>query len=249
MSPPLLSVVVPVLNESGTVDGLLRRIRGLPVPLELVVVDDGSTDGTRDALTALSHAGVIDRLLFHDRNRGKGAAIRTGLAAVEGHVVVIQDADLEYTPEELLPLMEPILRGECDAVFGSRFLSGPGPGRVWRVHYWGNRFLTTVSNLFTGLRLSDMETCYKMVRRDLLQTLPLTQDRFGIEPELAARLAQAGARVMELPISYQGRSWAEGKKIGWRDGVAALWHIGRSSLLPPRAPRWQPPARAPWTDG
>lgn len=248
MSRPLLSVVVPILNEKDTVANVLRRIRALPISVEIVVVDDGSTDGTRQRLHELAEAGVVDRLLLHPHNRGKGAALRTGFAEVQGHLVVIQDADLEYTPEELPGLMEPILAGEADAVFGSRFLQGPGPGHIWRIHYWGNRFLTGFSNLLTGLRLTDMETCYKMMRRDLLDTLPLTRDRFGIEPELAARLAQARARVVERPISYQGRSWTAGKKIGWRDGVAALWHILRSSLLPPRAPAWTRPARDPWQE-
>ena len=246
MNRPLLSVVVPILNERDTVAGVLQRVRALPVNLELVVVDDGSTDGTTETLQQLAEAGVIDRLVIHPGNRGKGAALRTGFSQVRGHLVVIQDADLEYTPEELPALMEPILRGEADAVFGSRFMNGPQAGRIGQIHYLGNRTLTWFSNRFTGLGLTDMETCYKMMRSDLLRTLPLTRDRFGIEPELAARLAQAGARVTERPISYRGRSWAAGKKIGWRDGLAALWHILRSSLLPPRAPRWVRPATQPW---
>lgn len=249
MNRPLLSVVVPILNERDTVAGVLARVRALPVSLELVVVDDGSTDGTTETLQALARDGVIDQLVIHPGNRGKGAALQTGFARVRGHLVVIQDADLEYTPEELPALMGPILEGKADAVFGSRFMLGPKAGRIGKVHYLGNRALTWFSNRFTGLGLTDMETCYKMVRRDLLETLPLTRDRFGIEPELTARLAQAGARVVEQPISYQGRSWAAGKKIGWRDGVAALWHILRSSILPPRAPQWNRPAIHPWEEG
>ena len=245
--PPLpwdrvvLSVVIPTYNEMRTAERLLRRVREVPLRLEVVVVDDGSTDGTRDLLEGLRDAGLIDTLVFHERNRGKGAAVRTGFDAATGHVVVIQDADLEYDPFELPRLLEPILDGWADAVFGSRFLGG-GPQRVhmyW--HYLGNRFLTFVSNVFTDLNLTDMETCYKMVRRDLLRTLPLTRDRFGIEPELTARLAQAGARIYEMPISYRGRSYAEGKKIGWKDGVAAFWHIFRSNALPPKSPRWKGP--------
>ncbi len=242
--PPLpwdqvvLTVVIPTYNEMRTAERLLRRVREVPLRLEVVVVDDGSTDGTRDLLTRLESEGLVDRLIFHERNRGKGAAVRTGFEAATGHVVVIQDADLEYDPYELPMLLEPILEGWADAVYGSRFLGG-GPQRVhmfW--HYLGNRTLTFVSNVFTDLNLTDMETCYKMIRRDLLHTLPLTRDRFGIEPELTARLSQAGARIYEMPISYRGRSYAEGKKIGWKDGVAAFWHIFRSNFLPPRAPRW-----------
>jgi glycosyltransferase involved in cell wall biosynthesis len=242
--PPLpwdrvvLSVVIPTFNEVATAERLLNRVREVPLRLEVVVVDDGSTDGTRALLERLRDEGLVDRLVFHERNRGKGAAVRTGFAAATGDVVVIQDADLEYDPYELPMLLEPILAGWADAVYGSRFLGG-GPQRVhmfW--HYLGNRTLTFVSNVFTDLNLTDMETCYKMIRRDLLHTLPLTRDRFGIEPEITARLSQAGARIYEMPVSYRGRSYAEGKKIGWKDGVAAFWHIFRSNFLPPRAPRW-----------
>jgi glycosyltransferase involved in cell wall biosynthesis len=210
-----------------------------------VVVDDGSTDGTREILRRLETEGLIDRLVLQPGNRGKGAALRTGFAAASGDIVVVQDADLEYDPAELPGLLQPILQGRADAVYGSRFLGGPHRVHLFW-HYAGNRALTLLSNVLTDLNLTDMETCYKMVRRDLLLTLPLTCDRFGIEPELTARLAQAGARIYEAPISYHGRSYAEGKKIGWRDGVAALWHILRANLVPPRAPRWTPPARDPW---
>ena len=176
---------------------------------------------------------------------GKGAALREGFQRATGDVIVVQDADMEYDPHELPILLQPILEGKADAVYGSRFLSGPH--RVlffW--HMVGNRLLTLLSNMLTDLNLTDMETCYKMVRAPLLKSLPLAADRFGIEPELTARLAQSGAKIYELPISYHGRSYAEGKKINWRDGFAALWYILRSNLLVARAPRWTPPAIPAW---
>jgi glycosyltransferase involved in cell wall biosynthesis len=239
-----LSVVIPVYNEVHTVEKLLRRVREMELALEVIVVDDGSTDGTRDVLPRFE-GGLIDRLIMHEQNRGKGAALRTGFAAATGDVVVVQDADLEYDPTEIPMLLRPILSGKADAVYGSRFLGGPH--RV--LFFWhsvGNRLLTLLSNMFTDVNLTDMETCYKMVRRELLVSLPLTAERFGIEPELTARLAQAGARIYELPISYDGRSYAEGKKIGWKDGVSALWSIWKYNLLGPRAPKWTPPEVPSW---
>jgi glycosyltransferase involved in cell wall biosynthesis len=200
--------------------------------LEVVVVDDFSTDGTREHLRELEASArpLAFRLLEHERNRGKGAALRTGFAAVEGDVTLVQDADLEYDPRDYPELLRPILAGEADVVFGSRFLGGPH--RV--LFYWhslGNRFLTTLSNMLTDLNLSDMETCYKVVRTDILRRLHLRSERFGIEPELTARLAQARVRIYEVPISYHGRTYAEGKKIGWRDGVSAIWCILRYNLF------------------
>jgi len=239
-----LTVVIPVYNEVKTVESLLRRVREVPLRLEVIVVDDGSSDGTRDLLPKLEGT-LIDRLVMHEHNRGKGAALRTGFAHATGDVVVVQDADLEYDPHELPLLLRPILTGKADAVYGSRFLGGPH--RV--LFFWhsvGNRVLTLLSNMFTDVNLTDMETCYKMVRRELLQSLPLSANRFGIEPELTARLAQAGARIYELPISYDGRSYAEGKKIGWRDGVSALWCIWKYNVFAPTVPRWTPPAVAAW---
>ena len=239
-----LSVVIPVYNEVVTVESLLRRVREVPLHLEVIVVDDGSTDGTRDILPRLEGT-LIDRLLMHEKNAGKGAALRTGFRHATGDVVVVQDADMEYDPHELPMLLAPILRGKADAVYGSRFLGGPH--RV--LFFWhsvGNRVLTLLSNMFTDVNLTDMETCYKMVRRELLQSLPLSAERFGIEPELTARLAQAGARIYEMPISYDGRSYAEGKKIGWKDGVSALWCIWKYNVFPPPVERWNPPEVAPW---
>lgn len=241
----VVSVVIPAFNEIRTAEALLRSVRVVPLNSQIIVVDDGSTDGTRELLRRLESEGVVDVLVFHERNRGKGAALRTGFDHATGDVVVVQDADLEYDPRELPRLLEPILEGKADAVYGSRFLGGPH--RVlffW--HYVGNKFLTLVSNMFTDLNLTDMETCYKMVRRELLQSLPLTSERFGFEPEVTARLAQAGARIYELPISYHGRSYAEGKKIGWKDGVEALWCIVKYNTMGPRAAQWAPPRLTSW---
>ncbi|MCA9737190.1 MAG: glycosyltransferase family 2 protein [Gemmatimonadota bacterium] len=237
-----LSVVIPCYNEIRTAERLLRRVRQVPLDLEVVVVDDGSTDGTRDLLKRLEAEGLIQVLVFHEVNQGKGAALRTGFARATGDVIVVQDADLEYDPAELPTLMEPIRLGQADAVFGSRFLGGPH--RVlffW--HMMGNRVLTLFSNMCTDLNLTDMETCYKMVRADLLKTLSLSADRFGIEPELTARLAQARAIIYEMPISYHGRSYAEGKKIGWKDGVSALWHIFKCNFLDAKAKPFERPER------
>ena len=240
----IVSVVIPVYNEVATAEHMLRRVREVPLRLEVIVVDDGSTDGTRDVLKRLEHE-LVDVLVFHERNSGKGSAVRTGFRHATGDVVVVQDADLEYDPHQLPLLLEPILSGKADAVFGSRFLGGPHRVLLFW-HSIGNRFLTLLSNMLTDLNLTDMETCYKMVRRELLHSLPLSAKRFGIEPELTARLAQAGARIYELPISYHGRSYAEGKKIGWKDGVSALWAILKYNLLSPGVPQWTRPAVEPW---
>ena len=239
-----LSVVIPVYNEVETVETLLRRVRDVPLWLEVIVVDDGATDG-RSELLARLEGDLIDRLISKKVNQGKGAALRTGFKHATGDVVVVQDADMEYDPHEFPMLLQPILSGKADAVYGSRFLGGPH--RV--LFFWhsvGNRFLTLLSNMFTDLNLTDMETCYKMVRRELLDELPLSANRFGIEPEITARLAQAGARIYELPISYHGRSYAEGKKIGWKDGISALGCIVKYNLLSQKAKLWTRPSIALW---
>ena len=225
-----ISAVMPVYNERESVERAIRAVRAVPLQIELVVVNDGSTDGTTEVLDDLERQGLIDVLHHQPGNMGKGAAIRRGFQSATGHVIVIQDADLEYDAEEYPVLLDPILLGKADVVFGSRFQSGPR--RV--LYFWhsvGNRFLTLISNMFTDLNLSDMETCYKMGRADLFKALPLKSNRFGIEVELTARVAQAGARIWEVPITYSGRTYAEGKKINWKDGVAAFWHIARFNLL------------------
>ncbi len=229
-----LSIVIPVYNEEATVETLLAQVVAAPLPegleRELVVVDDGSSDGSRAILHRLANEATVPfRLIEHERNRGKGAALRTAFAATTGEIVLIQDADLEYDPCEYPGLLQPILDDKADVVYGSRFLGGPR--RVlffW--HYVGNTVLTMLSNMFTDLNLSDMETCYKVFRGDLLRGLALRSNRFGIEPELTAKVAKVKARIYEVPISYHGRTYAEGKKIGWRDGVSAVWAILRYNL-------------------
>lgn len=225
---PILSVVMPVFNEIATIHTILDQVLASPEVLEIVVVDDGSQDGTREALAEVSGDRV--RVILHAENRGKGAAVRTGFAEARGDVVVVQDADLEYDPAEYPVLLAPIRAGDADAVYGSRFLSGSSRVLYYK-HRLGNGFLTFLSNLATDLNLTDMETCYKAVRREVLQSLDLRQERFGIEPELTAKLARAGARIYEVPVSYRGRTYAEGKKIGWRDGLKAVWCIWKYGVL------------------
>jgi glycosyltransferase involved in cell wall biosynthesis len=229
-----VSIVIPCYNERSTVEELLQRVMAAPLPegveREVLVVDDGSTDGTRELLHQLVGRPEFPFRYFEQpENQGKGAAIRRGLAEAQGEIVLIQDADLEYDPRDYPKLLEPILSGDADVVYGSRFLGGPH--RV--LFYWhsvGNWVLTTLSNMLTNLNLSDMETCYKVFRKSLLDGVPLRSKRFGIEPELTAKFARRGARIYEVPISYKGRTYAEGKKIGWKDGVAAIWAILRYNL-------------------
>jgi glycosyltransferase involved in cell wall biosynthesis len=226
-----VSIVVPVYNESQTIRKIIDAIKAVPLSKEIIVTDDCSTDGTRELLKQIEQTDDPEiKILFHEVNQGKGAALRTGFAFATGDITVVQDADLEYDPLEIPALIKPILDGKADAVFGSRFLSGPH--RVlffW--HYVGNKFLTTFSNMLTNLNLTDMETCYKAIRTDVLKQIRLKSDRFGFEPEITAKLAKRGCRIYEIPVSYSGRDYSEGKKIGWRDGVAAFWHILRFRLF------------------
>jgi len=217
---PLLSVVMPVFNEKATIDEIIRRTLAVPIRLQLIVVDDCSTDGTREMLTALQRE-LGFTLILQAQNAGKGSALRRGFQEVRGDLVVIQDADLEYSPEEFPELIELICDGRADVVFGSRFL---GKHRVFMfTHYMGNRFLTMATNILYNTMLTDMETCYKVMRAEVLRSMTLEANGFGIEPELTAKIFKRGYRVYEVPISYDGRSYEEGKKIGWRDGFVALW--------------------------
>lgn len=224
-----LSVVIPVYNENPTIAEVLRRVQEVPLRKEIIVVDDFSTDGTRETLQEYPQLPDL-KIIFQPRNMGKGAALRRGFEEVSGDIVVIQDADLEYDPVEYSVLIQPILEKKAEVVYGSRFLGGPH--RVlffW--HYIGNKFLTLLSNMLTDLNLSDMETCYKVFRADLLKKIQLRENRFGFEPEFTAKVAKSRCRIYEVPISYSGRDYSEGKKITWKDGFAALYFILKYRLF------------------
>lgn len=243
-----MSIIIPVYNERAYIEEVLLRVQAIQLEKEVLVVDDGSTDGTRDLLRELEKAqsagqadmkvqngrGVLPleniRFIFQDRNRGKGAALRRGFEIASGDILLVQDADLEYDPKDYPKLLEPIFDGRADVVYGSRFLGGPQ-----RVHYFwhyaGNKFLTLLSDMLTNLKLTDMETCYKVFRREVVHSIHFRSDRFGFEPECTAKVARGNWRVYEVPISYAGRTYAEGKKITWRDGLTTLWCILRYNLF------------------
>ena len=220
-----LSIVMPCYNEVERLGAIVDKVKNAPISeMEIIVVDDASTDGTIDLLKTVIESKV-DKVIYHEKNMGKGAALRTGFRVASGDVIVVQDADLEYDPNELPAMLELIAADKADVVFGSRFL-GSGPHRV--VYFWhmlGNRFLTFLSNMFTNLNLTDMETCYKMFRREVIQSIEIEEDRFGFEPEITAKVARGDNRIYEIGISYYGRTYAEGKKIGWKDGVKAIYAI------------------------
>lgn len=223
-----LSIIIPVYNEILTISEILDAVLSAPYKKEIVIVDDGSTDGSRELLKNLNHNGI--RVFFHDKNFGKGAALRTGISHATGDIILIQDADLEYDPDDYPILLQPILDGKADVVYGSRF-AGHGAHRViyfW--HYVGNKFLTTLSNIFTNINLTDMETCYKVFTKEALEGIVIKQNRFGFEPEITAKVAKKRMRIYEVPISYYGRTYDEGKKIGWKDGVKAIWYILRYNI-------------------
>jgi glycosyltransferase involved in cell wall biosynthesis len=225
MKTPCLSVIMPVYNEAQTIESVIRKVLDQPDVAELITVNDASSDGTGDVLRELAMSFPKIRVFEHSVNQGKGAALRTGISHATAPYVLIQDADMEYDPEEYPILIKPILDGKADVVFGSRFIGGQAHRVLYFWHSVGNQFLTLLSNMFTNLNLTDMETCYKVFRREIIQSIRIEENRFGFEPEITAKVARKNVRIYEVAISYHGRTYAEGKKIGWKDGVRAIWCI------------------------
>jgi len=224
----MISVIIPVYNEVTTIKEIVKRVQSVDLAKEIIIVDDASTDGTREALNELKEGEGIT-VLFHQSNQGKGAALRTACNEVKGDIVIIQDADLEYDPQEYSKLIRPIIEGKADAVYGSRFLGGPHRVLLFW-HYVGNKLLTLFSNMFTNLNLTDMETCYKVFKTSILKELSIESNRFGVEPEITTKLAKLKCRIYEVDISYSGRDYGEGKKINWKDGIAAFYWIVKYNL-------------------
>ncbi len=225
-----LSVIIPCYNEIGTIERLIQTVRESPVKdKEIIVVDDGSTDGTRELLKSKLESKIA-RVIYHDKNQGKGASLRSGFASATGDVVLVQDADLEYDPQEYEKVLKPILDGKADVVFTSRFIGGDSHRVVYFWHYLGNKFLTLLSNTLTNLNLTDMEACYKAFRREIIRQISIEEDRFGFEPEIVAKVAKLKCRIYEVGVSYSGRTYQEGKKINWKDGFRAIWCILKYNL-------------------
>ena len=226
-----VSIVIPCFNEANTIEYLVQAVLSAPLTnREIIIVDDYSTDSTREILRTKID-GLVDKIIYHESNQGKGAALRTGFSNVTGDVVIIQDADLEYNPQEYPELLKPILDGKADVVYGSRFQGGQAHRVIYFWHYKGNQFLTLLSNMFTNLNLTDMETCYKVFRIDILKKIKIQENRFGFEPEITAKIAQLGCRIYEVGISYSGRTYDEGKKISWKDGLRAIWCILKYNFM------------------
>ncbi|EIE02957.1 glycosyltransferase family 2 protein [Leptospira licerasiae] len=228
-----LSIVIPCYNEKHTIKNILETVKKVPYKdKEIILVDDFSTDGTRELLKTAPFKKLVDQLVFHEKNQGKGAALRTGFKAAKGDIVIVQDADLEYDPFEIPDVIDPIYKGKADVVFGSRFMGGRAHRVVYYWHRLGNLFLTTLSNMFTNINLTDMETCYKAFRREVIQGIDIKENRFGFEPEITAKISKIpDIRIFEVGISYYGRTYAEGKKIGWKDGFRAIYCILRYNLF------------------